>query len=194
VAGAEKGDIYVIAADGGAPRMLVGGSGNDVLPSWSPDGASIFFTSDRGGHDEIWTIPANGGSAVQLTKDGGFRPISSPDGKFVYYAKLKFGAPHGAPLWRIHVDSAVEEQVFETPVFHPENFDIVGDRIFYSTAGTDRGSKVIREFDLTTGADREVASIGTAPRAGLSVSRDRTTVLFSHADFHNADLVMFDGL
>jgi Tol biopolymer transport system component len=80
VAGAEKGDIYIIGADGGSPRLLEGGPSDDIMPSWSPDGETIYFTSDRGGRTEVWSMAVHGGNARQITTDGGFRPIASADG------------------------------------------------------------------------------------------------------------------
>jgi hypothetical protein len=32
-------------------------------------------------------MPANGGAAVQVTRDGGMEPIESMDGKFLYYIR-----------------------------------------------------------------------------------------------------------
>ncbi len=42
-------DLWIVPAAGGAPIQFTGGSDNDLEPSWSPDGRSIAFSSDRGG-------------------------------------------------------------------------------------------------------------------------------------------------
>ncbi len=67
--------IYVLPAAGGKVEPLTGVSDLSVVPAWSPDGAWIYFTSDRTGHPEIWRVPSTGGPAQQLTKTGGFSPI-----------------------------------------------------------------------------------------------------------------------
>jgi Tol biopolymer transport system component len=189
-AGAKTRDIYVIDAAGGKPHRLVESSADDSLPSWSPDGRRVFFTSDRSGRQEIWSVPASGGQPIQLTFQGGYRPLASPEDEFVYYTKQS-GAPHGAPLWRVRAAGGGEEQVFDTPVFHPENFDVVAGRIYYCTASAPRGMKAIRVFDLETGEHRELARMGLSPTTGLSVSPDGSFFLFSHTDSQEADLVMF---
>ncbi len=55
----------------------------DFHPRWSPDGKTIAFLSTRTGAPQIWTIPAAGGEARQVTDlptgVGGF--AWSPDGK-----------------------------------------------------------------------------------------------------------------
>jgi Tol biopolymer transport system component len=39
-------DVYVISAEGGNPRRLTTEAFNEALPSWSRDGAWIYFCSD----------------------------------------------------------------------------------------------------------------------------------------------------
>ena len=60
---------------------------NDGNPSWSRDGRWIYFDSARTGEQQVWKIPEAGGDAIQVTRDGGFAPLESPDGKFIYYTK-----------------------------------------------------------------------------------------------------------
>ena len=59
--------IWLIRADGGAPKQLTTGDGSDSRPRWSPDAVSIAFISTRGGKSQVWIIPVNGGEARQLT-------------------------------------------------------------------------------------------------------------------------------
>jgi Tol biopolymer transport system component len=93
--------IYVIPADGGAPRRLTSGSGENVVPSWSRDGKFVFFASNRSGNFQIWKCRAETGEtrsspAAQVTRGGGFRAFESADGSYLYFAKGR-GKPG---LWR----------------------------------------------------------------------------------------------
>ena len=83
----QDGDIYVIDADGGAPRRVTTEPSDDVVPSWSGDGRWIYFASKRTGRWEVWKVPIDGGQAVQVTKHGGFAAFESRDGRSVFYAK-----------------------------------------------------------------------------------------------------------
>jgi len=54
-------EIFVVNADGTTSRQLTSGGGNNVQPTWSPDGAHIFYLSDRGGQGwAVMKMTANG--------------------------------------------------------------------------------------------------------------------------------------
>jgi Tol biopolymer transport system component len=94
-------DIWVINASGGKPQRMTTDPANDGNPSWSGDGRWIYFDSARTGEQQVWKIPDSGGDAIQVTRDGGFAPLESPDGKFIYYTKNLGGQPFGGSPWRV---------------------------------------------------------------------------------------------
>ncbi|MBV8709729.1 MAG: PD40 domain-containing protein, partial [Acidobacteriaceae bacterium] len=95
-------DIYIMAADGSAPRRFTTEPSNDVLPSWSRDGKFIYFASNRSGAWQVWKQGVAGGEAQQLTKNGGFLSLESPDGQsLVYYRR----DPEPG-IWRMPVSGA----------------------------------------------------------------------------------------
>jgi len=87
--------LFVVPADGGAPRQLTFGSFDDGGPlSWSPDGRTILFSANR--HDdwelkpingEVYAVDVSSGEVRALTSrdgpDGGAQ--YSPDGKHIAY-------------------------------------------------------------------------------------------------------------
>lgn len=73
-----------------APAALPTGSDTAIpegAPAWSPDGTRLAFSSTRGGISQIFTMPAAGGSATQLTNEvgGAFEPVWSADGATLVY-------------------------------------------------------------------------------------------------------------
>ena len=79
-------DLYVVGADGGTPRRLTQEPSEEGTGTWSRDGRSIYFQSDRTGRAETWKIPADGGTAVQVTRGGGGYAVESEDGRELYYS------------------------------------------------------------------------------------------------------------
>jgi Tol biopolymer transport system component len=65
----------------------------DTHPSWSPDGNSIVFSSDRDGNFELYTVKASGFGLTQLThtKLGieNLEPAWSPDGEMIVFTQRK---------------------------------------------------------------------------------------------------------
>ena len=78
-------DVWMIGANGGKPVRMTTHPANDGDPSWSRDGRWIYFDSKRTGEQQVWKVPADGGEAIQVTWDGGFAPLESPDGKSIRF-------------------------------------------------------------------------------------------------------------
>jgi TolB protein len=85
--------IYLINAAGGSPRRLTSSGGIDTEPRFSPDGAFVYFTSDRGGSPQIYRIATSGGMAERITFEGGYNvsPRPSPDGKSLAFITRRDG-------------------------------------------------------------------------------------------------------
>ena len=60
-------NIWIVATTPGSqPRQLTD-SGHDMRPQWSPDGKSIAFLSSREGANQIYVMPAKGGTAKKIS-------------------------------------------------------------------------------------------------------------------------------
>jgi TolB protein len=101
--------IYVVPLVGGTPRRVTSKSPS-YFHGWSPDGKTITFCGERGGKFDVYTIPAEGGEEVQLTKDAGHNdgPEYSRDGKYIYFNSNRTGREQ---IWRMRPDGTAQERV-----------------------------------------------------------------------------------
>ncbi len=86
--------IFVVSADGGAPRQITNGDWNHSAPAYSPDGKWIAFSSLRVADAEhvfrtsqIYAANVETGDIRQLTHHAGTNgnPAWSPDGKMIAF-------------------------------------------------------------------------------------------------------------
>ena len=76
--------LWIANVDGtGEPRRLTVSEGGASNAQWAPDGRAIYFTSSRGGSNQVWRTDAEGHAAAQVTSlpvgVSGFR--IAPDGR-----------------------------------------------------------------------------------------------------------------
>jgi tricorn protease len=62
-----KGDIYIVATNGGVATPLTIHEAHDMMPIWSNDGKTIAFASDRFGNFDVFSMPVSGGNPTRLT-------------------------------------------------------------------------------------------------------------------------------
>ncbi len=90
--GKYRTNLWRVPWSGGEPRQLTRAMANDTQPTYSPDGRSIAFISDRGGREQPWILPLDGGEP-RLAADIAGKAKSvrwSPDG-----TRLLVVAPSG---------------------------------------------------------------------------------------------------
>src|SRR5437764_10457906 len=59
--------LFIAAADGSDERPLLAARDVDYDPVWSPDAASIVFTSDRDGSADLYRVKPDGSGLERLT-------------------------------------------------------------------------------------------------------------------------------
>ena len=101
------GDIYTISIDGGEGVPLVHGFDWNMQPSYSPDGKTIAFISDRDGTSNLWLMDSDGHNPRQISNEKTaliHTPSWSPDGDYIAVTK-GFMSSRSIPageIWMYH--------------------------------------------------------------------------------------------
>jgi Tol biopolymer transport system component/serine/threonine protein kinase len=178
--------IYVMDATGGRPRRITRGPSQEAMPSWSRDGKWIYFYSDRTGRNEIWRMPFAGGGAEQMTEEGGYTAYESADGTTLFYTRNM-----SSPLFARPLSGGAERQL---PVWVSQRaFVPVDDGIYYIGRRSGNGQSPLEFFRFSSQTSQVLTNIDGAITLGLSVSPDRTAILFSKTVKLGANLMMIEN-
>ena len=99
---------------------------NNMFPSWSNDGESIYFNSSREKSEEIWNYNLEDKSFKRITDDDGQYGQVNNDGYFYYTRKT---APY---IWRKQVGENKPEMFFNK--VHREDFNnwkVINNNIYF---------------------------------------------------------------
>ncbi len=196
------GDLYTLPITGGEATPITSGMAWDMQPVFSPDGARLAFTSDRGGGDNIWVVRRDGSEPRQITKES-FRllnqPAWTPDGNFIaarkhFTSRRSLGA---GEIWLYHhsgvlggatdgvamTSKPTDQKDVNEPAFSPD-----GRYLYYTWDSTPGGTWeynkdsngqifIVSRLDRTTG---ETVPWITGPGGAVrpTPSRDGTKLAF----------------
>jgi TolB protein len=142
----------------GMPQEVIITTREDSRGSWSPDGTTIAFNSDRGGEMNLWLYSLSDGSKRQLTKGAGgdFQPTWSSDGKRIVFFSSRSG---NADIWTVDVETGNlkqlthENSIDVNPFFSPDSK--------YVAYQSDRtGRPEVWVMDADGGAPRQLTRVG----------------------------------
>lgn len=116
------GRLWIVDVESGEARLAHSGGSPVSEPAWSPDGARIAFSADRGRNDDlgfnsdVWVVAADGGRAIRITGGttgrGGRAYFSAPtwlaDGSRLAVLGHRYGGGNGsrADVWLFAADGS----------------------------------------------------------------------------------------
>ena len=104
---AANSEIYVMNPDGSGRTQLTFHPAQDILPSWSPDGSKIAFSSDRDVNYEIYTMNPDGSGLTNITRSRSQDRYStwSPDGTKMAFMSTRAGNGN-FEIWTMNADGS----------------------------------------------------------------------------------------
>jgi len=186
-------DVYIVETGGRHPHPVVAFPDADsFLPSWSQDGRSIYFTSNRGEKVyQIWKqaikdgTPA--GSPSQVTRDGGFGAGETVDGKLLLYTKRS-----GPGIWAIPPHGGAETRIWGGP--GPDNWSnwaVTKSGIYFFAPEIGQPPK-IEYLDFETKRLSQIGRLEKPSFYGLAVSPDGGTLLYSQWDRNEHQILVME--
>jgi Tol biopolymer transport system component len=189
-------DVYVVGADGGQLRQLTSEPSMDGVASWSADGRWIYFSSTRAGAiPDVWRVSPEGGPAIRMTRNGGFEPKESFDGRYLFYLdRHPAGLPidGAARLMRAPLAGGEEELVLER--VRPFLWSVTDTGIVFVTREPDYDA-----IDMYRFSDQRVARVGrlgfriSRHDRNMTVSRDGRWALATKMVRFDSDLMRLDN-
>ncbi|HUL75938.1 MAG TPA: peptidase S41, partial [Vicinamibacteria bacterium] len=61
------GDLWIVGREGGTARRLTAAVGDETNPCFSPDGTLVAFNGEYDGNQDVYVVPAAGGTPRRLT-------------------------------------------------------------------------------------------------------------------------------
>jgi Tol biopolymer transport system component len=126
----EEPDVYVYDLTRDAFDRLTVDRDVDIWPTWTPDGRSVVFTSQRGGHFDLYTRPADKSGPAKLLYANEHQkwPHSwSPDGSLLAFSTLRAQPGNGLDVWIYSVNEPSDPRPFlagpfneDFPAFSPD--------------------------------------------------------------------------
>jgi Tol biopolymer transport system component/DNA-binding winged helix-turn-helix (wHTH) protein len=178
----EHGEIYLLEVRSGATRLLETLPGADNGgPNWSPDGKTLYFYSDKGGKTfQVWKMLVNGGTPVQVTKNGGVFAAESVDGRYVYYVKFE-----ASGIWKVPIDGGEEKRVLDQPP----------GVVWWNWALTKTGiyfhdDDKLKFFDFAKGKTTSVYTSEKPLVMGLAVSPDGKSIVYPQIELAESSIML----
>jgi serine/threonine protein kinase/Tol biopolymer transport system component len=168
--------VFLMLTSGGEPLQLTNDESDKLVDCFSMDGTEIYYERS-GGLDEVWAVPALGGSPARVVSGVSLAP--SPDGASVFYVKRG-----SLGIFRTGRSGLGEEQVygFNAASLPPRRILPFPDGNHLLVLGSDPISlaPISHAFEVDL-SKRTVVDLGEIPADPLDVAwaEPGKTVLFS---------------
>jgi Tol biopolymer transport system component/DNA-binding winged helix-turn-helix (wHTH) protein len=179
-------DVYVLEVPGGQPRRLVTfPDADNGAPNWSRDGKFIYFySSHEKGPLQLWKVPFQGGTPVQVTRNGGVYATESSDRRFLYFSKIEQPG-----IWRMALNGGDERRILDQPQ-GPQWFNWALARGGIYFVKQDYGEKSgIEFFDFATGKKSLIEAV-EKPGFGLALAPDEKSLLYTRTESEDYEITL----
>lgn len=151
----------------------------------------MYFASRRTGEWQIWNVSLADGSLRQVTRDGGYAPFPSPDGRFLYYTT----SSGGTSIRRLLLPAGAPETIAQNV---PNGYWAVATSgIYIARPGPESDTGIVLFWDPHARRERIVRTISglqILDPPAFTVSPDGASVLYPREDQGSSDIILVNNL
>jgi Tol biopolymer transport system component len=177
----KRASVFLIDPDGRNLREVISAAFDCVVPSWSHDGHSIYYSANHDGVWQVWKHNLDTGADKQLTRQGAFDALESTDGKTVYYTRF-----YEPGIWKVPAGGGAETLVVHDlpQIGFWGHYAVTDDGIYFLDYDGEPHS-VINFYRFNTGKITPVLTLAERParlQPSLSASADGKALYFTQYD------------
>lgn len=181
--------IYVAGIDGRNPMRVEGVSTNSIFPTWSRDGNSVYFRTDKDGPPRIWKIKFSARSPELALAFDALYAVEDESGTGLYVAEA------GRPpiLAHINLQTKVRRTIFPG-IASPAAIATSRQGVYFLTAPDAAGRSEVRFQKSGASTSKVIRRIDKPVDSGLGVSCDGRVVVYSQVDQAESTLMLVEGM
>ena len=178
-------DVLLTTPNGREPMRLTRSPSHDTSPSWSHDGAWVYFGSNREDGFQVWKMkPEPDAAPVRVTRNGGYVTRESADGRTLYFARQTGGGPWS--IWQMPTGGG-EETLLIPRLARSWFFEVTARGIYYLTSDLPGGE--LRFHRLSDGSDSLLLRLDKRSGFGLAAAPDDSAVIYTVYDVDATELM-----
>jgi Tol biopolymer transport system component/DNA-binding winged helix-turn-helix (wHTH) protein len=155
-----------------------------AYPYFSVNGSKLYFTSDKSGDWQLWSLDFNGSEfnqAVQITQSGGYQVKPNLKGDKLYFTKYRQSG-----LWQQDLSSLKETKIIDGVVRNAQ-FNICNNAIFYIN---DDNNNELLKVSLDSHTTSEIMTFSNNSRVRFDTFNNCESVIFSKWQNIESDIMM----
>jgi dipeptidyl aminopeptidase/acylaminoacyl peptidase len=174
-------DVFIVHAETDEVTAVTSDVSVEIAPSWSSDGAHIYYGVRSGDGWNIWAREVKAYSEPVLVVPNGFAAQSAPDGSLFFTRATESG------LWRSAAGRAATLVTDRVQPGDWANWSVTSRGIFLvARSGRD---VVLRHVALDGGEVRQVAVLENYSWPGFTITPDGSYVLYPRWDRRQSNIV-----